>query len=619
MTLSDLTAFDHATRLRQDALFADLSGNQLARIVGSLQTVKFAAGELIYAQESQASFLYLIESGELHLTTPGGREIVIVGRRCGEEAASDVSSYLCSATASTAITALQIPRDALAELAVTVPALRSQALLALMAKVGGEQFHKPIAVKKKPAKPLSLSEKVGWLSVIVMPPAIYFLGEMAGLAVEAALFLAILSVTVLMWLFSLADEFVPPLVAIAAVLIVGLVPYEVALAGFSSRTLTTLLGVYALAAVMSTSGLCYRFMLWLLIRLPDTPFWHQTALLLSGYILSPIMPSGNGRLSLVLPFYRDMIDGLGLPAQSKAATALLAATFSGAMLFSSMLLTSKSSNLTVLGMLPTQLQDEFQGLFWFVAASVAAVTVTLAHVLVSGLCFGRDTNVVRAALPKPRLKRQLALLGPVSNPEKAAVTGFLFFLIGAGTADIHQISPAWIAAFLLIGLLLMGLVSKKDFQQKIDWPIIFFLLSLDGLNRAISYLGLDTALARSVGGLFDFVNGQLMLFIPVALVVTLLLRLALPINAGMVVAAVVLIPIAQAQFIHPWVVIFLTAMFSDIWFLPYQSLVYLQVMGSGLGRYHNHGGFLRYNQWMNLSRLAAAYLSIPYWQWLGLV
>ena len=54
----------------------------------------------------------------------------------------------------------------------------------------------------------------------------------------------------------------------------------------------------------------------------------------------------------------------------------------------------------------------------------------------------------------------------------------------------------------------MGLFSKKDFQQKIDWPMIFFLLSLDGLSRSISYLGLDTALAHSVGNGFAFVDGR---------------------------------------------------------------------------------------------------------------
>ena len=610
---------EHLSLLRRDSLFADLSGVQLARLLGSLHTVEFSAGDTLYENDSPAKFLYVLEAGELQLTTPGGRAITLIGLRCGEEAAGDTKNYLCSATATTAVKALQIPREALAELAASAPALRNKAMLALMGYLAGEALGKPASpdkAKKAPPKPTSVQEWVGWMGVILVPPLIYFLASTAGLVVEASLFVAVLSATVWMWLFNLADEFVPPLVAITAVLIVGLVPPAIALGGFSSRTLTTLVGVYALAAVISASGLSYRFMLWLLIRLPDTAFWHQAALLLSGYMLSPIMPSGNARLSLVLPFYRDMVDGLNLPAQSKSATALMAATFSGAMLFSPMLLTSKSSNLTAFGMLPMQLQEQFQGLFWLVAAAVAALTVTAMHLVVVRLCFGRS---VQAALPKARLQRQLGLLGPITRPEKAALTGFLFFLVGAGTAGWHQISPAWLAAFLLIGLLLMGLLSKKDFQQKIDWPMIFFLLSLDGLSRAISYLGLDLALARSAGNAFDFVGGSMAWFIPVALVVTLLLRLVLPITAGMVVAAVILIPIGQAQFINPWVVVFLAAMFSDIWFMPYQSSMYLQVMGSGLDRIYKHTDFLRHNHWMNLSRLMAAYLSVPYWQWLGLV
>lgn len=609
---------DPVALLRRDALFADLSAIQLARLLGALQTVEFAAGDILVEAGQAAKFLYVLESGAVQLSTPGGRDVALPGMRCGEEAASDNKHYLCRVLALTPVRALRISRDALAEVAASTPALRTKAMLALMGHVGGETFLKSATpnTAQKTVNRATTREWAGWLGVILVPPLIYFLASMAGLVVEASLFVAVLSATVLMWLFSLADEFVPPLVAITAVLIVGLVPSDVALAGFSSRALTTLLGVYALAAVISSSGLSYRFMLWLLIRLPDTPFWHQAALLMSGYILSPIMPSGNARLSLVLPFYRDMVDGLNLPLQGKSATALMATAFSGAMLFSPMLLTSKSSNLTAFSMLPEQLQEQFQGLFWFAAAAVAALTVTAMHLVVVRLSFGRSSQ---AALPKLRLQHQLDLLGGITRPEKAALTGFLFFLIGAGTVEWHQISPAWLAAFLLIGLLLMGLLSKKDFQQKIDWPMIFFLLSMDGLSRAITYLGLDASLARAAGGMFDFVGGSLVWFIPVALVVTLGLRLVLPITAGMVVAAVILIPIGQAQFINPWVVIFLTAMFSDIWFMPYQCSPYLQVTSSGLDRYYKHADFLRYNHWMNLSRLLAAYLSIPYWEWLGLV
>ncbi len=605
-----------AARLRQDPLFSSLTGHQLARLVGVAQSVEFSAGDALYAAGEPARFMYLLDVGEVALTTATGRQVTLRAGRYGEEAASDHPTYLCSAQALDGVRALAIPRDALQDLAAGVGSLKSQALLGLMSHVGGESFGATSAALPKPPRPLTRQEVVGWSATVVVPLITYALGNVMGLAVEAALFLAILSATVLMWVFTLVDEYVAPLVAIAAVLIVGLVPYNVALAGFSSSALTTLLGVYALAAVLSASGLSYRFMLWLLLRLPDTPFWHQMALMMSGYILSPMMPSSNTRLSLVMPFYRDMVEGLRLPAKGRAATTLMAATFSGSMLMSPMFLTSKSANLSVIGMLPIQLQEQFQGLFWFVAAAVAALTVSLLHLVVSRLCFGKG---VAADLPKERLARQLVLLGPMTLAEKTALSGFLFFMIGAATTEWHQVSPAWIAAFLLAGLLLTGLFSKKDFQQKIDWPMIFFLLSLDGLSKAITYLGLDASMAQSLGHTFDFVGGELVLFIPLALTVTLLLRLLLPVTAGMVVATVILLPIGEGQFINPWVVVFLTAMFSDIWFKPYQSSSYLQVIGSGLGRFFDQASFMRYNLLMNAARIVAAYASIPYWQMFGLV
>lgn len=602
---------DQIDRVRRDALFANCAPLQLARVLGKLEPVTFAAGQDLYSRGAKADALYLLDGGDVELVTESGRRMDLQAPRCGEEAATDLKTYLATATARTPVQALRLPREALTELGMA-----SRAMLGLTSHLSGEALlpaPKPAAAPA--AAPVPRKQLVGWLALLLVPPLLYFAGGSAGLTQEAALFVGILAATVLMWLFGLADEYVPPLLAISAVLMVGLVPSDIALGGFASRTLTTLIGVYALASLIGASGLSYRVMIWLLIRLPDTPFWQQTALLLSGYALSPIMPSGNARLSLLQPLYRDMVSGLSLKSQSPAAVALMAAMFSGAMLFSPMMLTSKSSNLTVFAMLPAQVQEQFQGVFWLAAAAVALIVVTLTHVVAMRLSFTREPQ---SPLPKARLREQQALLGPVTVPEKGALLGFVVFVVGAFTVSWHQINPAWLAAFILVALLLTGLVSKKDFQQKIDWPMIFFLLSLDGLSRSISYLGLDTALSAAAGDRFDFVGGNLLLFIPVVLGVTLLLRLALPITAGMVVAAVVLMPVAASQDIHPWVLTFLTAMFSDMWFKPYQSSQCLQLASSGYANYIADPGFQRYNHFINASRIVAAYASVPYWQWLGL-
>jgi hypothetical protein len=104
------------------------------------------------------------------------------------------------------------------------------------------------------------------------------------------------------------------------------------------------------------------------------------------------------------------------------------------------------------------------------------------------------------------------------------------------------------------------------------------------------------------------------------LAVVLVVRLAFPITAGMVVSAILMMPLAAASGINPWVVGFLAAIFSDMWFFPYQSSQYAQLRSAhGKGQMFNEPLFLRYN-WATCGlRIVAVFASIPYWQQLGLI
>ena len=48
-----------------------------------------------------------------------------------------------------------------------------------------------------------------------------------------------------------------------------------------------------------TSGLGYRFILWMLRRLPNSQFWHNIGLFVTGSIITPIIPTANGRIAIV--------------------------------------------------------------------------------------------------------------------------------------------------------------------------------------------------------------------------------------------------------------------------------------------------------------------------------
>ena len=108
-------------------------------------------------------------------------------------------------------------------------------------------------------------EIAGWLTAIAGPPIVYGLARAADANVETAIFAAILTAAVVLWVFSLVDEFIPPVVVVVATLFIGLAPPSVALAGFSSPAFVTLLGVFALAATIGESGLSGRAMLWMLL------------------------------------------------------------------------------------------------------------------------------------------------------------------------------------------------------------------------------------------------------------------------------------------------------------------------------------------------------------------
>ncbi len=615
--VADITA-----AIASHPLLAGCSTLERAKLLSACQPCQFSAGATLIEAGAQAEHYYWIVQGEAELQCPQPQPLG-PGEGLGQEAFADGPAthtrYLASVRARTEVQALRIERAALRELVAGQPALRSRALLALAARLGALAPLPPPATPatgaKAAAATLPTKTVLGWCATLVLPLLAWALAEHAGLPPHSAIYLGLFTMTALLWLFSLVDEFIPPLIAVVAMLFIELVPARVALHGFYSRTFILLLGVYALAALMASSGLAYRFMLWLLLRLPDRPFWHRTALTAFGFLLSVIMPSANARMSLMLPLHQEMDASLRARAHSPEATALMLATFTGATVFAPLLLTAKSSNLAALSMLPPQVRQEFQGAAWLVGAAVVALGLLLVHLWAMRQRWLPSTPV---ALPMERLGAQLALLGPLRAAEWVAALAFVVFLLGSFLPQWHQSQAAWLAGLMLAALLVLGLLNKQAFQGKIDWPMIFFLLSLDGLTEAINYLGLDKLMLASLGNSLQWMDGSLLWFTLLALVVTVALRLVLPLTAGMVMAVTLLLPLGMELGIHPWLVVFLASLFSDIWFLPHQNSTYQQVLSMGLRQRCDVALFMRYNWRLNGARVVLAFASIPYWQWIGL-
>jgi di/tricarboxylate transporter len=456
---------------------------------------------------------------------------------------------------------------------------------------------------------------IGALLLVVLPPVVGLAFALAGYATAIALFATILAMTVVLWAFSLLDEFVPPLIAVLISLFIGLAPASEALGSFASPTLFTLLGVFALAAAINFSGLGQRFGLLLLLRLPNRPFFQQLGLLGSGLLLSPFVSSSNSRVALLLPLFESTSQILKLPLRGPAITALMAATFGGASLFSPMLATSKSASMIGLSLLPRQVQETFLGLFWLQAAVVVLVVLLITQAL---LLRQLQQRVPASPLDRAALAEQLVRMGAINQEQWCVLAALAIFGLGLVTESWHHIDVAWISGLALILLLVSGVITKQRFREGLDWPLIFFLVGNGCLVNIMDYVGFSEVLGSTANRLLGFTSGSIWLFIAACLVVTVAIRLCLPLNAGMLVAFVMLLPVALAQGLNPWICLFLCGVFSDIWFLPYQNSAYIQVLSS-CGDQFDERRFLASKQWLNLAVIVGTLLSVPWWSQLGLI
>lgn len=607
-----------ASSLVNDPIISRSLNESLARMLRNVHEQHFKAGEVIYAADADANFMYLLQEGSVQLASPTGKRITIDSTRFGEEAATDVPHYLSGAIALTDVVAFAIPRASLAGLNQYNPGHQAEFYFSLLANFGGEQVKRRVGARRSESgRNKDTIQAVGWFAAILLPVLVASYGRDLGLDRETTIFLAIFAATVVMWVFELLDEYIPGLFAVLVTLALGLAPTKIVLAGFASDGFFMAMSILGLGTVVVQSGLSFRFLLWLLRYLPNTAGGHNLGLLLTGFLLTPIVPSINARAVLVAPFLIDMVETVKFEFRGKAATRLAISAFTGATLLSACFMTSRSVNFVIFGLLSPQQQSQFQWLHWVFAAAAAAVAMLLVYFIAVALAFpSREVS----RLSKDQVAIQLSLLGRIKNREWAAIAGVLVFALGVVTTSIHNVQPPWIGMAILYGLLLFGSLNKTEFREKTDWPSLVYLGSLIGILNVFSYFGLDKWIGVHLAGLGEVMRTDFNLFLVILFGVVVLMRFVIPNTATIALCATVFMPIASQAGINPWVIGFILLLLGDLWLLPYQCPHYQQfqalVREKGV---YDEKAFLKFNLLMNLVRLAGVYASIPFWTVLGLL
>lgn len=599
-----------------NSVLGQCSYESLARILPHVTERRIVAGEKLFSAGETADNFFIVCAGTVQLKRSDSIAVTPANGLCGEECLIELPAYLSDAVAIADLTVLAIPKRSVRALLASNPSLRSLFLQSFA--LPGTELATAISTKHQVgSSKQNWSKPLGWLATILLPALTLWLGPDSGLQQNATLFLAVFLATVSMWVFSLVDEFVPGIFAIFAILILGVAPPSAVLAGFASDGFLLAMSILGLSTVIVASGLSYRFLLWLLLKLPNGERWENLGLLLTGILLTPVVPSINGRVALLAPLAIDMVEILKCKGKGPAATRLAITTFTGASMLSAVFLSSKSVNFVIYGLLPIQSQAQFQWLFWLFASVVAGALMMTFYI---GLFVWMQRHKEVHVLAKNQVAAQLKLLGPLRNREWSAVLGMAVFMLAVLTASMHKIQPPWIALTILYALLVYGFLDKKEFKEKIDWPFLVYLAGIVGLVGAFNSVGLDVWLSDHLSGLGGFMRTNLPLFIALLACVIFIIRLAVPISTTIVITAAVFMPLATASGLNAWIIGFIILVLGEMWFFPYQCSYYIQFRDIlSKSNVYDESQFLRFNALMNVGKIAAIYVSLPYWEMMGLL
>lgn len=453
---------------------------------------------------------------------------------------------------------------------------------------------------------------------IALGVTIAWLPPMGGLSVKAMQALGLLAGAICFWIGKVWDDYVVALAMAVGWVVLDIVPLETAFATFHTKTWWLILGALGLGAGVAKSGLLRRGTLLMLQTLPATYLGQTLALLITGIMAAPAIPSLTAKVSITAKFIPELAAGMGLPRRSKASTGLFLAMYLGFVLSGPIFLTGSSTNMLLLELLPAQERAAMTWMGWCKATLVPGILILAASYVLLYVCL---RPAQEAVADNSHIDEQLAALGPLCRQEKITLLVLLTAIVLWITEGWHGVNAAAVSLAGMVTLLATGVLDKECFHVDMGWPTLMFLGVILNLGTVFPALGIDAFLGQWISPLLAPLVPNRYVFLLVLMALTFVLRfLIVSVNALTTILLLVLIPVGQAAGLSVWVLgMTVQAIGHAVFVLPYQNATFAVALGMTEGKVAIPSITARASLLYVLLVAAAVLLCLPVWQSLHLV
>lgn len=390
---------------------------------------------------------------------------------------------------------------------------------------------------------------------------------------------------------------------------------------FSGSTVWLVIMVFALSAGIGKSGLLNRIAIAILSVFPPTYTGAVVAMMCTGTVLSPLIPSVNAKVNILIPFATSTTEEMGIKPRSKGALGLFTACYLPAYLGGNAFLTGSVYVSVICGFITSYAAAlgvegaSFNFVSWLVAASVWFV-VLLAGTFLFCAVFCRPAEKVEFS--KTFFKDRLKEMGAMRRDEKIAAAVLVIALLLWSTSSFHGMDTAMIGWAAICVMCATGLLAPSDFNTKIPWSLVVFIGSLLGMANYMSTLGWSDAIAGVLGPILAPLVASPWIFVPFICIFTYLLRfLIIEQNTALVVVMAIFGGLMHAAGMNLYVIIFTEFMSSMCWTVPYMNPFAMATLGVAGGKYVTFPEMRRASILYMAINLVGCTASIPLWYALG--
>ncbi len=491
-----------------------------------------------------------------------------------------------------------------------------------------------------------------------------------GLSYQATAVLGILIMAIVWWITGILPEFVTAVVMAVLFVVVAGVSTGAVFSTFASSTWWLLLSAFTLGVGMKKSGLMKRIALAIVNKFPRTFRCQVIAQLVTGTVLGPLIPSLAVKGAMLAPLAMNIGDELGYKRQGRQATGLFAAMLVGIRTVAPTIVSASVTGYALMATLPADVQEQFNMATWFVAALPWLVVVLVlnyfaimalykprrgeaaegaeeapgdnhpedglldneaaglsggVHKASSAVKRGLSERLGAAGQPVPgnapsQSPTDMAGTGPLTSVEKRMLGIILVTVVLWATEPFHHVSAMSVGLVALVAMFVLKVIDVPSFKSGVNWTSLLFIGIALGLGSVFAEAGLNDWVMSTCGPVFQLMAGNPYVLVLGIGVITVILRFLIVSEVAYLnLLMAFLVPMAASVGVNPWVLGFSAYALVIAWFAKYQSPIYLAAFYAVDGQMAKHSELAKYCGVYLVICLVGLAVSVPYWQWMGLL